>query len=266
VRRPLTRGIPGRARWSLEAPILLAVPFAVLALASLLASPPFALTRWLGSLLLLALCLGSITAGIRRKKCPRSCGSDPQKMPGIPDAYDAEYGHSAAPQGVTIEMSRLTKPLILTGPFEDGQFRAATALAAIGVVGLTVATFLLIGQVNRSGPVTPLGLFLSSLLFLVPAVLAVHLAVRRISVALTPRCVRVICRRDLFRSSREEWGTAELRSVRLIAPARGAPVVLVLEGRSRTVTVPLWGLVLEQAHAMLGLACSRLDAASALPI
>lgn len=239
MRRPRIKGKLGTARWNFGAPILLTFPFALLAIASLRAGAPFTATRWLGSSVLFALCIGSLAAAIR------GCGADdgPVVQAGAAETLEP-------PKTTVIDVARLRQPLVLAGRCNEGQLATALIFAGIAVAATIVVACLLAGQLQRTGPVSTFGVTLGLLLISPPALIGLHLAIQCVSVELTLQGVSVAHRKGFFHRARTQWDASEIESVRLVC-ARGSFVQLVIDGRSRSATVPLCGLGFEEAHAKL---------------
>ena len=240
-------------RWCFEPPLLLALPFGAFAVASVTSTSLLSAMRFVGTALLAVLCLLSVAYGIRR--APRR--SDLKKSDAESDLEASLLGTPGVAgrenTGKLLDRKQLAIPVLLQTPTHDAQSEVAAVLGAIAIVALGVVTFLVAGQIQRSGRIMPFGLALGCLLILVPAVLAVHLLLSRIEVEFTPQCVRVTRKRGLFGATVTRWTMTELQVVRLDAPAIGSTLNLVVRSQNQQRTILLRGMAVQEAHKWLKL-------------
>lgn len=219
--------------------------------------------RCAGTALLAVLCLLSIAYGIRRTpgqsdlKRPNAGSAD--ELPALGKQGQGVAGRENAGNGQSrlLDREQIVIPVLLRTPTHDAQPEIAAVLGAIAIVALGVVTFLVAGQIQRSGRITPFGLALGCLLILVPAGLALHLLLSRIEVEFTPQCVRVIRKRGLFGAKVTRWNTTELQVVRLDSPAIGSTLNLVVQSRNQQRTILLRGTSVKEARKWLELGCGK---------
>jgi hypothetical protein len=247
--------------WCFEPPLLLALPFGAFAIASVTATSSLSAMRFVGTALLAVLCSLSIAYGIKRT--PRQFDlKDPNaksavETPAAGTAGAAQRENTGNGQSMLLDREQLAIPVLLRTPTYDAQPEIAAVLGAIAIVALGVVTFLVAGQIQRSGRITPFGLVLGGLLILVPAGLALHLLLSRIEVEFTPQCVRVIRKRGLFGATVTRWNMTELQVVRLDAPTIGSTLYLVVRSQNQQRTILLRGTSVKEARQWLELGCGK---------
>jgi len=219
--------------------------------------------RCAGTALLAVLCLLSIAYGIRRTpgqsdlKRPNAGSAD--ELPALGKQGQGVAGRENAGNGQSrlLDREQIVIPVLLRTPTHDAQPEIAAVLGAIAIVALGVVTFLVAGQIQRSGRITPFGLVLGCLLILVPAVLALHLLLSRIDVEFTPQYVRVIRKRGLLSAKITQWTMTELQVVRLDASPIGSTLDLVVRSKNQQRTIPLRGMAVQAAHKWLELGSGK---------
>lgn len=251
------------SHWCFEPPLLLALPFGVFAVASVTVTANSSLSamRLLGTALLAVLCLLSIAYGIRRT--PRQSDlNEPNAQSSVgrgeldtPDGVLCE--NTGKGLGKPLDRMQLAIPVVLRTPTHDAQPEIAAVLGATAITALCVVTFLVAGQIQRSGRITPFGLVLGCLMTLVPAVLALHLLLSRIDVQFTPQYVRVIRKRGLWSTKITQWAITELQFVRLDASPIGSTLSLMVRSPNQQRTILLRGMAVQAAHKWLELGSGK---------
>jgi len=156
-----------------------------------------------------------------------------------------------------LDEKQLAIPVVLRTSTHDAQSEVAAVLGAIAIVALGVVTFLVAGQIQRSGRITPFSLVLGCLLILVPAVLALHLLLSHIEVEFTPQCVRVIRKRGVLGATVTQWNVTDLQFVRLDVPAIGSTLNLVVRNHNQQGTIVLRGMAVDEAQKWLELGSGK---------
>jgi len=87
-----------------------------------------------------------------------------------------------------------------SSPAQAGQFRIASILFAVSCLAIVVVIFLVTGQRENHGKISPLGLVLAAILLLVPSVVALHVCLGKIVISCNEGFLHVERRRGL-------WGT-----------------------------------------------------------
>jgi hypothetical protein len=261
VLQALTSGKAGNIRWSLKPHILLALPFGALAVGSLGATSSLTAMRAVGIATSALLCLVSIARGIRRTR-ERSLTDTPNtaNAAGLLELNAADASrreNTGIRQSVQLDRTQITTAGFFRTPTHEGQYRAAVVLGAIALAALAVVTSLVAGQIQRSGPITLFGLALGYLVSLLPAALALHLALSRTDVEFTPQLVRMSCQRGLLGRAVMQWRMADVRSIRLDSASNGLAVDLVLQVNKQRWTIVLRGQAQKEAHRWLELGSSK---------
>jgi|GEM_PF-3376045 len=206
----------------------------------------------MGSALLLALCVLSLVAGIRRRSTESARNDEVEPWVRNGACSPTMRANRGLARRVDLRLSQLPAALVLSSPFEKGQLRVAAAFGAISVAATVVVAFLLAGQIQRAAPITSFGMLLGGALVAVPSALSLHLALRRFHVRLTPQRLSVIRREGLLRADAADWAESEVDSVRFVESACGAAVLVIIEVRGRHLEIPFWGLRIDQVDGLLG--------------
>lgn len=248
---------PVNTRWGVDAPLLLALPFGAFAVATVTATSSLSALHFAGTALLAVLCLLSVAYGVRRLPRPTDLevtqadfadGTSTQGTMGV-----ARQENRENEQGKPLDRKQLAIPVILSTATHDAQLEIAAILGAIAIVAVGFVTFLVAGQIQRSGHITPFGLALGCFLILVPAVLALHLLFSRIDVEFNPQYVRVVRKRGLLGSTVTQWCTTELQVVRLDGAAIESTLNLVVRSQSQQSSILLRGMAAREARKWLEL-------------
>jgi len=249
------------SRWCFEPPLLLALPFGAFAVASITATSSLSAMRCVGTALLAVPCLLSIAYGIRRTQ-RQSDVMEPNAGSAVELAALGTQGmalreNAGNGQSKVLDREQILIPVLLRTATHEAQPEIAAVLGAIAIVALGVVTFLVAGQIQRSGRITPFGLVLGCLLILVPAVLALHLLLSRVDVEFTPQYIRVVRRRGLLSAKITQWTMTELQVVRLDASPIGSTLDLVVRSKNQQRTIPLRGMAVQAAYKWLELGSGK---------
>jgi hypothetical protein len=306
-------------RWDVKAPILLTVPFGILAVASISAHSEWTWPRAIGSILVTCTCLACAASGLRgsrilsgRKSGKHSIEAilraanndayieldrgDPSELATSRFAYvtrlvDARGLRQPLLQtGIATQLNKLRQlkkqyhidvragaslpsvlrhalteetELQIEGPFDstltsrltDRQLGTAGILLAISLLAMVVVFFLVTGQLEQRGPVTPLGVWLGALLVLAPLITGIHLGLGGVRVHNQDGQLRIEHRQGLFGTKKNDIPLSDIEGIwRIQGGDTGVHELLLLEkGVFRSVPVtqsawPNWQAVFRQSE------------------
>jgi hypothetical protein len=139
-----------------------------------------------------------------------------------------------------IDLAELRGSETIESPLHRAQLKTAANLGMAAIVALGLVIFLLADQIHRSGNITRLGLGLALALVLLPAMLAVHVAMGRIRIRLDPNRLKVVSRNGLLGSLHWEASASEVQGMWLIEFGEGSLHELVIKSQHAFRSIPLW--------------------------
>ncbi len=236
--------------------MLLALPFGILAVASIGARSAWAWPRIVSLVSLLGVSLACGVGALERRRIVSRTMFRAQMIQGEmghgdPIASESTPENNDSPRVSSPELFRkvATKETelkldeestkILSSRLLDHQVGIASILLAITLFAALVVFCLVTGQIKNKGPITPIGVSLGVFLVSVPLIIAVHLGLGRVRVRIENGRLHLERRRGVLGTERSEISLLDVKGIWLIQ-ADGADVhELLLLVNSAFLSIPV---------------------------